>query len=264
MTASSSISGYRSIDQDSISKGRALFNGKGTCFNCHGKDGDISTVLPNLMSMLNPKPTDLRNRNALRFDSDNARYKVLKDGIPGTAMVARIGRGMTEDEAWAIIAYLNLLNGSVQTSAETGEHIPNTTSRELPPTSSQSPNPSSMPAVYQNIFTANEVDHLLLVPDTSSGQVGLRSCITQYQSIGTNDFDRCMRTVPGFKRIVRVHLTGREALLEPLGCSAIKADKINHKNNKKTYFILGMCDHEKLTQILKVNNQMLEMSPSPY
>ncbi len=39
---------------ENIAKGKAMFEGKGTCFNCHGKDGDGQGEAGKI---LNPSPT---------------------------------------------------------------------------------------------------------------------------------------------------------------------------------------------------------------
>jgi mono/diheme cytochrome c family protein len=88
--------------------GKILFNGKGVCFGCHGREGDLAQVSSKLeISKLNPKPTDLRNSNVLRFKTDRERFRVIKHGIPGTAMVAMTH--VTEEEIMSIIAYLDEL-----------------------------------------------------------------------------------------------------------------------------------------------------------
>ena len=89
-------------------KGKILFNGKGVCFGCHGKEGDPAQVSSKVeISKLNPKPTDLRNSNVLRFKTDRERFRVIKHGIPGTAMVEMTH--VTEEEIMSILAYLDEL-----------------------------------------------------------------------------------------------------------------------------------------------------------
>jgi mono/diheme cytochrome c family protein len=97
-----------------VAIGNALFDGKGTCFACHGKDADTVTGLNPLVHALNPKPTDLRDPRALRFVTDAERFNVLKNGIPGTGMVPMIGTAISEKEAWAVVA------GCVPISVEIG------------------------------------------------------------------------------------------------------------------------------------------------
>ena len=64
-----------------VEAGRSVFNGKGTCYYCHGVDGyrdKIPPVEPDtaaLIARLNPQPTDLRNPKSLRLTSDKAREK---------------------------------------------------------------------------------------------------------------------------------------------------------------------------------------------
>src|SRR4029453_13680225 len=44
---------------ESIAKGKAFFEGKGTCFNCHGKEGKGDGPAG---AILNPSPRNLQNR----------------------------------------------------------------------------------------------------------------------------------------------------------------------------------------------------------
>lgn len=92
-----------------VQQGKALFNGKAVCFGCHGTNADgVTHVNPDVPRLLDPQPTDLRNPAALRFLTDAARYDVIKNGIPGTAMVPF--RGMLYDQQIReLIEYLDVL-----------------------------------------------------------------------------------------------------------------------------------------------------------
>ena len=74
---------------ENIAKGKALFEGKGTCFNCHGKNGD---GLGEAGKILNPSPRNFTN------------CKFHKKRV-GTGMVPLIPAAITELEAWTIINY---------------------------------------------------------------------------------------------------------------------------------------------------------------
>lgn len=87
---------------DSIAKGKALYDGKGTCFNCHGKAGDGQGEAGKI---LNPGPRDFTNCKFHKKKKDGELFWVIKNGSPGTGMVSLIPAAITEDEAWHIINY---------------------------------------------------------------------------------------------------------------------------------------------------------------
>ena len=88
---------------ESIAKGKALYEGKGTCFNCHGKAGDGQGEAGKI---LNPSPRDFTNCKFHKKRKDGELMWVIKNGSPGTGMPALVKGGiLTEEEAWTIIAY---------------------------------------------------------------------------------------------------------------------------------------------------------------
>lgn len=87
---------------ESIAKGKALFEGKGTCFNCHGKAGDGQGEAGKI---LNPSPRDFTNCKFHKKRKDGELFWVIKNGSAGTGMVSLIPAAITEEEAWAIINY---------------------------------------------------------------------------------------------------------------------------------------------------------------
>lgn len=89
-----------------IASGKSIYEGKGTCHACHGKGGKGDGPAG---QKLTPKPIDLTNPQALRFKTDAERLHVLKNGIPGTSMVALVPIVISEEEAAAVIAYLHTL-----------------------------------------------------------------------------------------------------------------------------------------------------------
>jgi hypothetical protein len=94
-------------------RGRAVFNGKGVCYYCHGIDGNkdqrpqLSADTATLITQLNPQPVDLRNPNALRLNTDKQRARAILDGHPGTGMFP--DTTMTNQELIDTLAYLALL-----------------------------------------------------------------------------------------------------------------------------------------------------------
>ena len=87
---------------ENIAKGKALFEGKGTCVNCHGKEGNGKGPAG---AILNPSPRDFTNCKFHKKRKDGELFWVIKNGSPGTGMVPLIGTAINEEEAWTIINY---------------------------------------------------------------------------------------------------------------------------------------------------------------
>lgn len=87
---------------DIVAEGKKIFEGKGTCFNCHGKtgkgDGPAGKVL-------NPAPRNFTNCKFHKKRKDGELFWIIKNGSPGTGMVPLIPSAITEEEAWKVIAY---------------------------------------------------------------------------------------------------------------------------------------------------------------
>jgi len=88
--------------KENILKGKALFEGKGTCFNCHGKEGKGDGPAGQI---LNPSPRNFTNCKFHKKRKDGELFWVIKNGSPGTGMVSLIPAAITEEEAWTIINY---------------------------------------------------------------------------------------------------------------------------------------------------------------
>ncbi|MBA5872454.1 MAG: c-type cytochrome [Nitrospira sp. CR2.1] len=87
---------------ESIAKGKALYEGKGTCFNCHGKEGKGDGPAG---AILNPSPRNFTNCKFHKKRKDGELFWVIKNGSAGTGMVSLIPAAITEEEAWTIINY---------------------------------------------------------------------------------------------------------------------------------------------------------------
>ena len=100
-------------DAGDADRGRAVFNGKGLCYYCHGMDGNmeqrpqLAVDTTALIAQLNPPPVDLRNPKILRLTSDSARAKAIRKGHPGTGMFP--DTTMTDQELTDTLAYLAFL-----------------------------------------------------------------------------------------------------------------------------------------------------------
>lgn len=82
-------------------KGKALYNGKGTCFNCHGKDGSGNGMAA---VGLDPSPRNFQRHGFWRHRTEGEVFWVIKQGSPGTAMIG-FGDQLTDEEIWSIIQY---------------------------------------------------------------------------------------------------------------------------------------------------------------
>lgn len=94
-------------------RGRQIFNGKGICFYCHGRDGYLDQ-LPQLaadtaavIANLSPRPADLRNPRGLRLTNDRERFHIIRDGHLGTGMLP--DTSLTDEEITDTLAYLLVL-----------------------------------------------------------------------------------------------------------------------------------------------------------
>jgi mono/diheme cytochrome c family protein len=84
-----------------VEKGKSLYNGKGTCFNCHGKDGAGNG--PAAIG-LDPTPRNFHHRGFWRHRTEGEIFWVIKHGSPGTSMVG-FGDRLSDEEIWTIIQY---------------------------------------------------------------------------------------------------------------------------------------------------------------
>jgi mono/diheme cytochrome c family protein len=93
---------------ENIAKGKAIYEGKGSCFRCHGLSGKGDG--PNSL-FSTPTPRNFTNAKFHRNRTDGELYWVLKNGITGTGMVPFIGGPITEEEAWQVILYERTFEG---------------------------------------------------------------------------------------------------------------------------------------------------------
>ena len=91
-----------------LAQGKALYNGKGTCFNCHGKDGDGNGPLA---VQLNPSPRNFQHHGFWRHRTEGEIFWVIKNGSVGTSMVG-FGGQLTDEEIWSIIQYARSFAGA--------------------------------------------------------------------------------------------------------------------------------------------------------
>ena len=87
-----------------IEEGSKVYFGKGLCVKCHGVNGkgvEVSGHPPR--NFTDPKWQDVR--------TDGEMMWVLKNGSPGTSMPIRVGRGISEEEAWKVILFIRTFAG---------------------------------------------------------------------------------------------------------------------------------------------------------
>jgi mono/diheme cytochrome c family protein len=90
-----------------IEQGKALYHGKGACFNCHGTDGDGHGPLA---AQLDPLPRNFQHPEFWRHRTEGEIFWVIKHGSVGTSMVGFDGQ-LTDDEIWSLIQYVHSFAG---------------------------------------------------------------------------------------------------------------------------------------------------------
>jgi len=86
---------------DIVEKGKAIYEGKGTCFNCHGTSGRGDG--PGGLS-LNPSPRNFWHHGMWRHRTEGEIFWVIKHGSPGTGMIP-FGGLLTDEEIWTVMQY---------------------------------------------------------------------------------------------------------------------------------------------------------------
>jgi hypothetical protein len=92
-----------------LAEGKAIFLGRGTCFQCHGPegkgDGGAAKVLP-------IQPRNFTNPKFKKYRTPGEMMWVLKNGslgqsgrVPGTGMLPIVGQFLSEDDGWKVLLY---------------------------------------------------------------------------------------------------------------------------------------------------------------
>ncbi len=84
-----------------IEQGKFIYEGKGTCMNCHGVNGRGDG--PGAAT-LNPPPRVFRSHGFWRHRTEGEIFWVIKHGSPGTAMIP-FGGILTDEEIWTVMLY---------------------------------------------------------------------------------------------------------------------------------------------------------------
>jgi len=90
-----------------VEKGKALYRGKGTCFNCHGQDGGGDGPVA---ASLNPSPRNFQHHGFWRHRTEGEIFWVIKHGSTGTSMIGFDGL-LSDEEIWAVIQYERSFSG---------------------------------------------------------------------------------------------------------------------------------------------------------
>lgn len=110
-----SASAVAAAERGDAERGRAIFNGKGICYYCHGTDGRpdqrpaLSKETAGVIARLAPNPPDLRKSKQLRLKNDRERFRAIREGHPGTGMLP--DTALTDQEITDTLAYLAALRG---------------------------------------------------------------------------------------------------------------------------------------------------------
>ena len=100
---------------ENIARGKTIFEGKGSCHNCHGRSGkgDGPTA-----KFLDPAPRNFTNPAFHKNRTDGEMFWVIMNGSKGpngtgipTGMLPLIGTQITEEEAWYVITYERSFEG---------------------------------------------------------------------------------------------------------------------------------------------------------
>ena len=92
--------------EDTIEKGKKLFQGKAFCVTCHGRDGKGlgGDIEPGTLK--GPLPRDFTDQEWQTARTDGELFWILQNGSKGTAMAKFIPLVLTEEEAWQVLLYV--------------------------------------------------------------------------------------------------------------------------------------------------------------
>lgn len=93
---------------DVLAKGKAIYEGKGTCFTCHGNTGKGDGPAG---AALDPSPRNFTNPEFNKVRTAGEMFWVVKNGSPGTGMISYNPAMINDDEAWEVITYVRSLGG---------------------------------------------------------------------------------------------------------------------------------------------------------
>jgi mono/diheme cytochrome c family protein len=92
---------------ENVAQGKAIYDGKGACFRCHGKDGDGNGPLA---AKVNPSPRNFQDHGFWSQRTEGEIFWLIKNGSPGTGLVG-YGDQLTDGEIWTLIQYIRNFGG---------------------------------------------------------------------------------------------------------------------------------------------------------
>jgi mono/diheme cytochrome c family protein len=104
--------------EETIDKGKRMFEGKAFCVTCHGKDGKGlgGDIEPGTIK--GPLPRDFTDQEWQAARTDGELLWILKNGSKGTAMAPFIPLILTEEEAWQVLLYVRSFGQNRNTPSE--------------------------------------------------------------------------------------------------------------------------------------------------
>ena len=93
-------------DEETIAKGKILYEGKGFCKVCHGPDGKGLGADIDPRTLKGPLPRNFTDKKWQAARTDGELFWILKNGSKGTAMASFIPLVLTEEEAWQVLRYV--------------------------------------------------------------------------------------------------------------------------------------------------------------
>jgi mono/diheme cytochrome c family protein len=88
---------------EQVEKGKVIFQGKGFCVACHGRDGK---GLGEGLDLKGPLPRNFTDREWQAARADGELIWILTNGSKGTAMAPFIPLVLTEEEGWQVLLYV--------------------------------------------------------------------------------------------------------------------------------------------------------------
>lgn len=100
--------------EETIEKGKKLFQGKAFCVTCHGSDGKGlgGDIEPGTLK--GPLPRNFTDQQWQAARTDGELFWILKNGSKGTAMAPFIPLILTEEEAWQVLRYVRSFAAEAQ------------------------------------------------------------------------------------------------------------------------------------------------------
>lgn len=87
---------------ENIAKGKEIFNGKGTCFTCHGNEGRGDGPVG---AALDPAPRNFHNPRFAQAKTEGEMNWVIHNGIAGTGMLSYAPAIITDEEAALVVLF---------------------------------------------------------------------------------------------------------------------------------------------------------------